>query len=474
MGLAAWMIACGGSDGPGSGGEETTTGEGEVLEPRTATPSRPGVTLDELEIEASFRPQWNSTAQLPEIDASDADGGSTVSIYLDLSTPMGGFLPVDASRESGANQYRAVVQWVSDHLTGSYPSAVQAWKAVGDDVRDLPGLPLLTRNDFGHSRSRIDLVVREAIADVWSGRSPAAAIVSDLLVTGSDGTVGANELIPILEPWIHSPAGHDGRLHVGLLGVYARYWGAASSTCRIIDGLGCWYSERGREWRRMDAMTPRPFYVLLIGSGAAELDRIMASIDRDVTDGTGAQSDPIQTQHERLTRGSAVRARQGRCVVFEDHDYQEPRARARSFSLRLNGDGTYTALRDDAATLACTIDGFRRSEPPVLVRGGEDGEDAESGFVVPAMWPDEAEIAVSVYPEFLRDPPALELTVMVQGRLDFGPQDQHPSWIGWSNSGDDVSEFPATTIRLRELVDGLRLIPDFYEATVEVLRGRSP
>ena len=472
MGLTAWMIACGGSDGPGESGEETVTGGAEVLgPPATTTPGRPSATLDAIEMEASFGPRWNSTAPLPDIDAGDADGGSTVSIYLDLSTPMGGFLPVDASRESGANQYRALVQWVSDHLTGTYPSAVQAWRAVGDDVQDLPGLPPLTRDDFGHSRSRIDLVVREAIADVWSGRSPAAAIISDLLVTGSDGTVGANELIPILEPWIRSPAGHGGRLHVGLLGVYARYWGAASSTCRIIDGLGCWYSERGREWRRMDAMTPRPFYVLLIGSGAAELDQVMASIDRDVNDGTGAQSDPIQTQHERLTRGSAVHARQGRCVVFEDHDYEEPQARERSFSLRLNDDGTYTASRDDAATLACTIDGFRRSEPPVVVRGGEDGE---SGFVVPAIWPDDAEIAVSVYPEFLRNSPGPELTVIVQGSLDFGAQDQHPEWSSWSNSGDDVAVFPATTIRLRELADGLRLIPDFYEASLEVLRGRSP
>ena len=129
--------------------------------------------IDEpFSVQGAVYPEWRQ-APSPEPVLSDSVADSEpklLSIYLDLSRPMAGYLPLDASspqREGSgsANEFRAVAQWVPDHLTRVYSTASLQWRGVGNDIRPLSEYPRLDRSLFDATASRLDMAIREALVD---------------------------------------------------------------------------------------------------------------------------------------------------------------------------------------------------------------------------------------------------------------------------------------------------------------------
>ena len=94
----------------------------------------------QAEVYAEWREAPSPEPALPESAATSEP--KSLAIYLDLSRPMAGYLPLGASsppREGsgGTNEFRAVAQWVPDHLTRVYPTASLQWRGVGHDIREL-------------------------------------------------------------------------------------------------------------------------------------------------------------------------------------------------------------------------------------------------------------------------------------------------------------------------------------------------
>lgn len=478
--LAIAATACG--DGA-SRTDDAETGD------QPATPAS-GPEFETVPIEAVFVPRWESpsTPSLAEdaeeaedalslLASEDPDAPRTAVVHLDVSRPMGGFLPVGAAAERqeevGANQFRTIVQWVPDQLTRAYPTATLAWRLVGEDVRPVSELPRLVRSGFAASASRIDLALGTALAELQSGQSDVAAIVSDLLGTGENLPPGPLALLPHLQPWLDSELVRSGELHLGIIGAKAAYWGVESRTCPLRDNLGCWYSERGREWRRMDDLALAPFYVLLMGRDADAMATILESIAND------AQGQGIETVTELLTAASRHRNATGSCVAFVWDDDR----RTRQYSLRLDDD-EYACVRDEPATLACAFDGGLRptevrltdsTDPtdPADSTDPPDPTDATDGFAVDPddIGPD-GEFEVGVHCEVLRAvEPSPDLLVDVRGTFtDDAPS---PPWGDWSIDTDDVPSFPGGTLQLRYFVQDVRLAPDHHRTdSLRILRAR--
>ena len=445
-------VACG--DG-GSRGEGDEAAFGAEIPPR-------GPDLDTILIEAEFVPQWRTPPTPPPAadDAEESEGPRTAAIYLDVSLPMGGFLPTDAAAEpaegTGANQFRTLVQWIPDQLTRAYTSATLTWHGVGEDVRAISGIPRIERSDFAASESRIDLAIGQALADLRSGRSEAAAIVTDLLGTGENLAPGPLALLPHLKPWLDSAPVRSGELHLGILGAKAAYWGVGSRTCAVQEGLGCWYSERGRDWRRMDDVAPAPFYVLVLGRDADAITTILESIEGD------AEGQGIETVAELLTAATRHRPVAGSCLAFAWDDDQ----RARQYSLRLRDNHEYACVRDEPAALAC---GFDPGVHPTDV-GITDPTD---GFAVDAtdIGPD-GQFEIGVQCDVLtQTDPLPDLRVDVEATL--AGDSPLPPWDDWSLDTDDVPSFPGRTLQLGYFVQDVRLAPDYHRTdSMVVLRAR--
>ena len=454
--LSAGILAAGagtacGPDAPGSDGTDGGGAPASFVR---------GPDLDTIRVEAEFMPQWESEpAPPPALDDAVAFGDAgTVTVYLDVSSPMGGFVPVDGappSEGTGANQFRTVVQWVPDHLTRAYPSATLEWRAVGEDVRPISGIPRMQRSDFAARASRIDLAIGAALADLQSGRSEAAALVTDLLGTGENLAPGPLALLQHLRPWLESALVRSGELHLGLLGAKAAYWGVASRACPLRAGLGCWYSERGGEWRRMEEVAPAPFYVLLMGRDADAITTVLESVRSD------AEGQDIEALAELLTAASLPLQAAGTCLAFARDDGQP----ARQYSLRVQDYREYACVRDEPSALACRFDQGMRPTDAHLV-------DPLDGVTVTEGGDSDDEFEIEVECDALPRPEP-DLVVDVEGI--FADDSQRPPWDDWSIETDDLFSFPGKTLQLRYFVQDARLAPDFHRAdSVLILRARRP
>ena len=425
------------------------------------TPRGLGPIDEPFSVEASVHPIWRETPPPePPLQDSAAPGEPrSLTIYLDMSRPMAGFLPLGASsppREGsgGTNEFRAVAQWVPDHLTRVYATAALRWRGVGRDIRDLSEYPRFERSLFDATASRLDLAIQEALADLRSGRSEGAALISDLLGTGE--LTGALAVSRYFERWLNSEAVRTSEFHLGLVGVKASYWGGTSSNCSPMNGLGCWYSERGRGWRRLDDVVVAPFYVLLMGRSAESLSTILESIESDAAN-TG-----IETVSELLTAATRPQRVPFTCEAY-DPDGEE---RARQYALHRDAQsGEYSCVRSDLVRLSCGFGGGFVPNPETdALRGTASG-----GFAMaPSSGGEQVEVDVDC--GILRSQePLPDLGLGFEGGM---VSTTAPPWSDWSIETDDVLEFPGKTLQLRYFIEEVRVLPDGYRAELPpILRG---
>ena len=414
---------------------------------------------DDFELDAEFEPEWATPPTAgPEPDSIGDSAGKAIVIYVDLSTPMAGFLPMDASARPGGaavtNHFRAVSQWVPDHLTRVYPEATLSWRGVGGGIRNLGEYPRFERDLFDATATRLDLAIREALSDLRAGRSEAAAVITDLLGTGE--LTGALAVSRYLVPWLESEAVRSGEQHLGLLGVKANYWGGTAPSCPTQDGLGCWFSERGGGWRRLDDVLQTPFYVLLIGRNPESVTTIIESIQRD------ASALEIEAVSELLTEKTRRRTVGMTCKLHTPDGQQQ-------YALRREEGGQYSCVRNDQVLMSCVFDDGLATESVT----GESGGPLPEGFEAEIV-PESGKFEIDVDCGSLRSQESYP-DLLLDIRRGFGTDSDTPPWDEWSIETDDVAEFPGRTLQLRYFIEEVRLIPASYRSPrLLVLRGGTP
>lgn len=416
--------------------------------------------VDSFDVSALAEPVW-SESDLPDTALVDSaqDESARLAIYLDLSSPMSGFVPppgVEADTEGVAGgELRTVAQLIPDHLGRVYPGVPLQWHGVADLVDALPRYPVFRRDIFTGTESRLSLAIEEVLSDLRTGRSQGGAIITDLVGTGE--LTGALDVARYLVQWLASAERRESDFHFGLIGVRGTYWGAFHSThCPPADGrLGCWYSERMPGWKpRLRAPVGVPFYVLLFGRGAEALNEIAGSVLRD------ADSQGIEAVWELLTAAGSEELEVSFEVLPEGG---EPGSKQYTLG-RDTDDGTYCCYPSGGTVeLRGTFaDGSRFSPADASLASGRTG--TPSPFTV-ALQGERLEVRVDC--DAVRESdsnPALLLSVA--GTLE--PPDR-PSWEEWSTPDDNTPEHPGATLQLRYFVEETRVAPSSYRISIPVL-----
>ena len=421
----------------------------------------PGELATSFEVSAMIEPVWLESSPLDAVVIDSArDQSPRLGIYLDLSSPMSGFIPLPGvegdERGVPGGELRVVAQWIPDHLARVYPGVPLQWHGVAAGVEALPQYPVFRRDIFTGTESRLSLAIDEILADLRTGRAQGGAIITDLVGTGD--VTGALEVAQYLVPWLTSAERRAGDFHFGLMGVKGTYWGAFHRTrCPPTDDtLGCWYSERMPGWKpRLQEPIGVPFYVLLLGRSAEALNEIARSVLQD------ADSQEIEAVWELLTAAGSEQRRAE--VTFEAlPEGGEPSET--QYALWRNHDaGTYGCYTDGTVELWGTFaDGNRFSPTEASLAPGPGG--TPSPFTAEL---DGERLKVQVDCDVIRqsDPvPALRLSI--RGTMQ---SPTRPSWDDWSTPDDNTTEHPGATLQLRYFVEETRVAPASYRIGLPVL-----
>ena len=421
----------------------------------------PGQLATSFGVSGIIEPVWPESSPLASVVMDSAqDQSPRLAIYLDLSSPMSGFVPQpgvegDVGSVAGG-ELRVVAQWIPDHLARVFPGVPLQWYGVAASVEALPQSPAFRRDIFTGTESRLSLAIDEILADLRTGRAQGGAIITDLVGTGD--VTGALEVAQYLVPWLVSAERRAGDLHFGLIGVTGSYWGAFHRTrCPPTDGmLGCWYSERMPGWKpRLQAPIGVPFYVLLFGRSVEALSEIARSVLRD------ADSQEIEAVWELLTAAGSEQPRAE--VTFEALPEAGEPEETQYALWRDQDDGTYGCYTDATVELWGTFaDESRFTPTEASLALGPGG--TPSPFTVEL---DGERLRVQVDCDVVRQSdsvPALRLSI--SGTMQ--PPDR-PSWDDWSTPDDNTAEHPGATLQLRYFVEETRVAPASYRIDLPVL-----
>ena len=405
--------------------------------------------LTKFGVESEAVPVWTDRPDA-EASAEPATQTEVLDIYLDVSRPMGGFLPPEGEPPSG--EFRTVVQWVPDHLLRAYRRDAVALtrRDVGADIgpRVSPPLPgVFERSRFDALSSRLDLALETMLGDVRSGRAEASALVTDLVGTGE--STGALALSKPIRDWLRLPDVRTGALHLGLLAVKATYWGAEHPTaCPLRDGIGCRFSERLSRYVPLKEMASVPFYVLIAGSGEGRASQIGEAIRDD------AFEQGVEVVWELLTAESRTRRTSLDCSVsLRDGEPQ--------YALFVDEERHYECRRDEPVRMDCVFGGEVRPTRASIA-------DPDPAFEAEVA---DGRIVVDVDCAKLRDRPKVPTlgltalgTVAATGDL--------PPWGDWSTTTDEADDSVGRTLQLQYFIEDARLRPDEYRIDLPpLLRG---
>lgn len=371
----------------------------------------------------------------------------TIDVHIDVSEPMGGFV----APPSNGDEFpvlRTVALNVQSHLARVYGSADIAtrWFGVAHGLRELRSPPRIDRQLFDGRATRLDLSIAAIMSDLGSGRTEAAAVITDLMATGD--LTGPLNISNRLEPWLQSADVQSGDYHVGLLGVRARYWGIASpGSCALQNGLGCWYDERAQEYRRVDADQEIPFYVLILGLGADRVKSVMDAVEAGIREG----DDSVTVISEVLTdRPPDEENVAMQCDVAGRSDVGTLESQGALFWLS-EARGQVYCQRDDPVVLSCNVmsGGFQMTGEPIV------NGDTASAPVGANLIGDTLRIDASC--EALR-----ELSVEIGGEI-VRPEER--DWSEWTTEVDDLGR----TLHLESFIQEIRLDPRNYCMTLSPL-----
>lgn len=436
----------------------------------------------ELPVRSSTaKPEWDG----PPIEPiAPLEKPTSVEIYLDLSYPMAGFLP-PASREDTLSTFHVITQNLAHHMARVYgrTDITFRWRGIGQDLTELPSPPRLRRDLFTGRSTRLDLAMGRIVADLKSGRTTAAALVTDLMATGDvTGPLGVSSQ---LRDWLQSDLVRSGEFHMGLFGVEAEYWGVTHPVqCPPGPQLGCWYDERMQRFRRLESMAQFPAYVLVLGMGAEAVTSVMESLRRGIDE----MDRVVESRWELVTRKSRGFEVALSCAVGVRGAGDE---RKPQYALAVDESGWYDCVRKSTVTLFCEFGGEKESFHPVEVRakwmsvgtdspeGNGQDESAKSVLTWTTTLQDAARVrgtllevdvdCTSIQNESLVVD-GLVLELEVTGRA-VPPDSVEVDWSGWSTELAALGK----TLHLQSFIESIRIDPDRYRVLVpRVLRFRGP
>jgi hypothetical protein len=392
-----------------------------------------------MSAEWSLSPVWASD---PPLSRPPEEGRGGLEVFLDISIPVGGFLP-PASSKREVSGFRELVNQVPDQMVsvaGGTHSPVR-WFGVGTGVSLFSGRPDPLRRDLFKGReTRLDLALRQILSELDRGDVNMVALISDLIAT--DELVGAMGAAKALSDWSQSGRVRTGELGVGLFGARVSYWGVNKGTCTTDRGLGCWFSEQAQEYRPLTRSAKKPFYVLFLGRGLDNVDRTGQALLE------GARGLGLDAHWELLSGAARSRKATVECRAWKADDPGQDQ-----FALRREQDGSFECQRGEAVELVCPFpNGTKLSSPEthtsweaVRTKLGED------------------KVILTIDCERLRStPPPSDLVVTIDGK----PQGRGIDvWRKWSAETDEREEDLDRTLRLEAFVEKVWLRPDHIQMT---------
>lgn len=425
--------------------------------------------VSEFCVPAVVEPRWQGTAVAQEELLGRPEEASRIGVYIDVSTPVGGFLPLSGRAGQETSTLRTLAQLASEHVLRRYGggSASIEWRGVGHRLAPTQAPRELTRGDFKGESTRLELALAEAFADFRSGRAEVVAVVTDLMAT--DKLVGPLAIAPQIADWLATEDVRSGEFHLALLAVQADYWGVThESGCPERAGLGCWYCERceaGRRYHRLAGIEKLPLYAVLAGRGREAVVDVVRSIHADLV-GLG-----IEAQWELLTAASRAVQETLSCEVFERGDSGE---RSQPQWVLREDEGGFACLTRAPAEFVCRLENGMQ-----LISAAVEAEEAPTDLAPEQIWEpfpeafsaavsgDELEVTVDC--GVLSGWRASDPNSARQVRLDVTaralPEEHTSVWDSWSSTLEEMGR----TVQLAPFVDRLRLRPDDYRIVLPLL-----
>ena len=416
--------------------------------------SRESEPVGEIPVSWTARPTWARDTEPGRLhERAKQKEPQALAVYLDVSEPMGGFLP-PSSQPSAASAFRSVVLNVVPEqlarVSGSSGSPLE-WSFVATNPEAVERPRTLTRGVFNGGESRLNEAATEILRGFDEGRLEAAVLITDLVAT--DELTGAMGVALPLSDRMSSGSVRKGEFHLGLLGIQAPYWGAESKYCApVARDLGCWFSEQAQRYKPLTQRATVPFYVLIMGRNFETVQEIGEGIR------TGAAKlEGLKPQWEVLTE--VVRERQlgeVMCTAHRAGGRQEPQ-----FALVQQEDRSVRCQREDEVEILCPLPDGARFEPRKATTSWPGVGAAFEG----------KDIVLNVDCGALRASiPSGGLTVKVEGPPTLNGDTSQ--WQSWSSESDEREEDLGRTLQLISFLDKVRPKPERLELTSTTLLER--
>lgn len=409
---------------------------------------RPGP-LNELSLDWTMSPVWQSPPQPGPVLEEGIP--RRLEVYIDVSEPMGGYLPPPrAPRE--VSGFRSLVNQVLDHVVnvaGETESPIW-WYKVASSPERLPKKPdLQDRSLFRGGESRLDLALRQMTQGLDRGDVEMAALVSDLIAT--EELIGAMGVAKALSDWGRSDGVRAGELGVGLLAARASYWGVYGK-CEPDRGFGCWFSEQAGEYRPLTRIINRPFYVLVLGRNLDNVERTGQALTE------AAKRLDLETHWELLSEAARPQSVRIKCRAQKAGEDQKQHALFR------DEGGTFKCQRADTVDLVCGL-------PKGVFQGVPNLKASWQGVRTELDGEGQALLGIDCG-RLQSSPPQQDFIVQAEGVPAGGRRDQ---WTSWSAETDEVEEDLEKTLRLEKFVEKVRLLPDRIRITSPpLLKAQKP
>ncbi len=397
--------------------------------------------LNKFSVDWSLAPTWKTGSSQSQKPAQDKP--RSLAVYIDVSEPMGGFLAPTTSPNEPSG-FGSIVSQLPDELVsvaGGTTSSLQ-WFYVASGIDGPHGNPgLLRRGRFNGSETRLGSALEQIHRSLDHGEMEMAVLVTDLIDT--EDLVGAMGAAKALNDWVHSSPFRTGEFGIGILGVRSTYWGVFGK-CGSRQKAGCWFSEEAQKYHPLTRPMPRPFYILVLGRGLDDVDRLGTKLLED------ARELNLDAHWELLSGSSRQQTFTSSCHAWR---VEEHGRNTEQFALFRNNDRTFECRQGEVVELLCTLPkGIKLDSAKIDVPWPSVQARLRTGQVV-----------LDVDCERLRSkPPEKDLVVTIEDEPQDGWSD---TWKEWSAATDEREEDIGRTLRLESFIEKVWLRPDRIRIT---------
>ena len=254
------------------------------------------------ELPAEVTARWE-TDSAPSLIAINPEH---IEVLLDLSIPMGGYMPTSPDSISFLPD---LFRNLANKLQVEYGDSGVPLQCLGisNQIRPFECASVLNRELFNGNGSQLTVALRQAMEKLKDGRIEVMVLISDLLATaenagGIDGS--AANLLPVVQDPVLLAHYNAGTAHMALMGVRLSYWGVNRGPCSAPSlRIGCWFQEGQRRYSPLSKpRIRRPLYLLFVSRGQSlGAFNVMSSLQEALSDIVSAD---IEIQYEFLTEGS--------------------------------------------------------------------------------------------------------------------------------------------------------------------------